>query len=1457
MPLFQIRQLLFTAALCCALPIPVAYAQDTVPLLLPGKPALGWEFANGQEFPGATGGITIDGKRDGRDALKLTGDFTAGGKYVAALATIPDVDVREISLWVKNPGADQFKIRLVDGSGQTHQVALKTEVTEDWQRIVFPVERFFKNRAQADAVTGVTQYQYFGGAKDGNWHGPAKSLAILIRQEGDQKVRNFWISDVSVLTKPAEAAAVQAQVATTIPLDTLEEGETDWTFARAGTGPGGLTVVKDAPAPGQSSLQFSADLTAKGSTYAAMTKNLVPLELTDITAIRMKVRSDNTGSIGIQLIDGSGQTHQNRAFKIQADGQWHDVVIKPAEFAGGEHWGGANDGKWHGQPAKMAIRFNGASDPKGSKPSIQLANITADALQAAVPQAAAFQAGFENAAAIPADWKTEGNATIDSQGAFKGSNALVLSRVMNGGPETPTSATSPTFKVTPGQWQVGLAAKSDLKSPDSSYNGTVELELLDGGGKEVSHTTLAELYGSRPWQPVAKTIDVPAGVSSARLRTQLNKSEGKFWIDDVSAAFLAPAPKKDLRVARIVMGTASLGNMLLPDAPRVFDVTVEAVRPLRENQRSLTYEVRDYWGAEQMKPATLTLEKKEKKGDRFIYQGNIDLAKVPLDLGRYYELHASIPEENADPAHGWTALAILPEAITSKYKPEDVPFASRSWDNRSVAHQELTNRLGIRVLGIKGNWGAKAPYKASAPGIAVAQKYGMGWLTTTPIATIERGLTKYDETSLREGVKNLLNQYKDVRPLIINLGNEPHGTGEAVTRNVAAYKAVYEEIKKLDPSIFVLATSVEPNEEYFKAGYGQYCDGYDFHVYETPDSIRKSIQEYQALMKKYNVVKPIWATEIGLNSQGLPRSVIAADLFRKFTAFFAAGGSNITWFGLAYSDPDAKIYGTSGDSFNVFDSRYNRYSPRLDAIAYYNAVNSIAIKKFVAEKQYEDVGVHSTLFRDRDNRSLQVLWKDKGRADVSIPLAGATDIEVIRLDGSHHPFNPGGQAVTLTVSEEPLLLLYNGGPQALPGTLGAPAIVPEAVPATILRGGSASLTVALNGTPASDVNLQVPMFWTAAKTAATTQDGKPAVKFTVTAPAESDIRVADMALTVGADGKRSGEIYLRPTVAGQLMVQAIPAIAADGKLAGMRLLVENNGATPQTVTWDMALSKERVLSKGNFSSPASTSAYFAETPTGSLTVAPRASAEATVPLTGTDPLKVYDVKASITDSSGRGVTVERPFSVPLAVPRVKGTLKLDGVLDDEVWKNAPAAELDKAEQVREFPNAIPWKGPQGLSGTLQFAWDDKYFYAGIKVTDDIAGQLKEDSMLWAQDGLQFLFDPFRDSSEKSGKYDYSVAVGQKGPQAWRSLSADANVPTGAATDVQVFAKKPDATGATNYEIAFPWSSLAPFAPKPGADLGLALALNEDDGNGRRGFMTWFGDVHMKQVDTVGDLILTE
>jgi hypothetical protein len=77
---------------------------------------------------------------------------------------------------------------------------------------------------------------------------------------------------------------------------------------------------------------------------------------------------------------------------------------------------------------------------------------------------------------------------------------------------------------------------------------------------------------------------------------------------------------------------------------------------------------------------------------------------------------------------------------------------------------------------------------------------------------------------------------------VVNLGNEPHGTGEQVKQQVRAYKIAYDEIKKVAPDAIVVATSVPATEEYFQAGYQDACDAFDFHVYETPADVRQGAE---------------------------------------------------------------------------------------------------------------------------------------------------------------------------------------------------------------------------------------------------------------------------------------------------------------------------------------------------------------------------------------------------------------------------------------------------------------------------------------------------------------------------------------------------------------------------------------------------------------------------------------
>jgi len=1095
--------------------------------------------------------------------------------------------------------------------------------------------------------------------------------------------------------------------------------------------------------------------------------------------------------------------------------------------------------------------------------ALALVSPSVSAQNAVPPGVIAWQATFEEAKAQPDGWKIEGGAAVKSGEAFKGDKALVLSKT-EATLRDAVSATSPEFPVKPGAVEVKFAARTDLTSMDNSYNGSLVIDFLDAAGKSAGTSEISTLFRQNNWKPGTRQIEVPEGALSARLVARINKeSPGEYALDELMVTGI-PATKKPEQIERMMFTTAQVGNLLFPSDSREIEIEVWARQALPQDQQKVSLSVRDYWGAEQAMPLTVKLEPKGLKDQTFIYKGKVDLAAVPMEIGRYYALHGEIERGGAEPFRNYSSLAILPEAPANAYKPMEIPFTSRNWDNRVPAYVDLTHRLGIRICGIWGRMEAD-PEKTQAPLIERVAELDMGFLTGSPVQSIIRrdaGWEKnYSEEKLRQGVRNFFAKFGSYRPAVVNLGNEPHTKGEDVKIDIAAYKAVYTEIKKIDPNIFVVGTSVNLQEDHFKYGFGEWLDAYDFHVYEDAASVRKTVEVgYPAMFRKYGFAKPVWSTELGLNSQGMARQFVAAEVYRKLVNFFAGGGANASWFGMVYPDPK----GTSADSFgsahNTFDCRYSKYAPKLDAVAYFNAINTIAIKKFVEDRVYRD-NTHAFLFRDRNDQALQVWYRNKGREDLFIPLPGVGKVRITRIDGSLRDLDADGKGITLTITEDPILLTYAGGEKTLPEKTQTPAITLGRASGSVVRGEQSRLDVVLNSAESPQLDIQVPPFWKTENETAKDADGRTVVRYTLQAPEDSAVREADMTVSVKSGDKIIGQIYHRPIVTGALEINLLPVPASPGQPVTIKLVIQNNSPMKQQANWDVVLTGEQTLADGVFSAPKPASAYFADTASGVVEIEAKQSREIMLPLVKANLSAVYRVRAVVRDASGRIAVQERPVAAFYGVPKTKSAITLDGKIDEAAWQDAPVRKLDAKDQFFAFKSntdqPADWTGADDLSGEIRYLWSDEYLYVSVKVRDDAAAvPLLEGGQLWKQDGLQFLVDPMRTSDQKVGKYDYVLGVGTKGPQVWCSLSADGDIRPGEISEIKfATATGRKGTNDLSYEIAIPWANLAPFDPKSESNLGLTAILNEGDNESRNAFMTWFGNAHNKDIDTVGDLVL--
>lgn len=1077
---------------------------------------------------------------------------------------------------------------------------------------------------------------------------------------------------------------------------------------------------------------------------------------------------------------------------------------------------------------------------------------------AGAAEPAPYSLGFEADDALSSA-TVAGKVTIGNKDPYKGSGYLALSREKADVDKQKTEAALAGFAAKEGLWDVSATLRSRVYSPDSSFNGTVRVELLDAAGKSLERVELGVISGDTPWKTFRKRIELPAEAASARFVVTMEKTYGEVAVDELAAAYAGPSLKT---VRAIKIGSAAVGNLFLPDQPLKFDVMVECSKPREAKDRVVTVTITDYWGVEYTEPIRVDLveadaaaaaEKlKAKVKGKYGYAGVLDLSGQKLEQGKYFEIRAQMSEPLLpEPTRDLSTFAVLPVAVTKQYKPFDIPFTASGWSPPVPGFYPLCDRLGLRVANVYSRWKAQPPYELNAPGIEIVKELGMGALMSSSVAAVERSADSgFDEKALYEGAKQMVEKYSKQLPIMIRNGNEPHVSTDAeAQRMIRAYKAVYEGVKAADPSVLVTSTSVGPSDVFFRNGFHQWYDVYDFHAYSDFQSVKGSFTAYQKLAEKYNTHKPVWSTEIGLNSEGMSRAAVATEMVKIFTNFFVEGGQNVSWFGIMYPDPNATIVGSNGDSFDVFNSKYSLYCPKLPAISEYYMVNGICIKKVVGQKIYSE-GVTLTLFRDVENRCLLVAWKNGGRKDVFIPLPGVTKVKAIRLDGGSSTFDAGGKGVTLGLSDEPYLLEFSSADLKLPDDVQAPkATLAGAVP-SVVKGGVAIVRIALEAVDGREISLIAPPNWTVER-----GESSDRLVFLVEAPSVTAAKVGRVLAKIGS----AGEILLPMPIEDPLAVRFMP-VATNKAGAGMGLHLANRGKDAQTLKWKVTFNEAYPMTNGTFKlgEPLNFLPNFVTPSEGEQTLAPGAVADLEIRAGNLDPHALYRARLELVQD-GKTISQERLFGGAPGVPKVTGGVNFDGKLGDPKWQRSPVLTFNDAGQVAVVnKKTADWSGPDDLSGTMRLLWDEKYLYVGIAVTDDIHAQEDVDAALWRGDGLQFLVDPCRASTEKPGKYDYGVSLTKKGAQAWNFFTADAtHAPTGEVTDFLLKITPTGEKGNMVYEMAIPWNRLSPFIPAPGADLGMGMIINEDDGKIRDSFIAWFGCAHSKQLSMNGDLILLD
>jgi acetyl esterase/lipase len=204
----------------------------------------------------------------------------------------------------------------------------------------------------------------------------------------------------------------------------------------------------------------------------------------------------------------------------------------------------------------------------------------------------------------------------------------------------------------------------------------------------------------------------------------------------------------------------------------------------------------------------------------------------------------------------------------------------------------------------------------------------------------------------------------------------------------------------------------------------------------------------------------------------------------------------------------------------------------------------------------------------------------------------------------------------------------------------------------------------------------------------------------------------------------------------------------------------------------------------------------------------------------------------------------------LLLPKLREPIQIDGKLSK--WSDQTRFEV-KDVQISD------WQGDQDISATGFLSWDTDNLYLALEVIDDKHVQSLSGDAIWSGDSIQIgIGIANSDGTVPSEYHELGVARGDTGALLKWRWQAPSGFNLGDAVDLQFAIDRVDSK--TNYEIAIPWHELSHDIAqvKQGMKLKFSLLINDNDGEGRRGWLEYNSGIGtFKDVNAFGDLYLTD
>ncbi|HEY9333687.1 MAG TPA: sugar-binding protein [Kribbella sp.] len=640
---------------------------------------------------------------------------------------------------------------------------------------------------------------------------------------------------------------------------------------------------------------------------------------------------------------------------------------------------------------------------------------------------------------------------------------------------------------------------------------------------------------------------------------------------------------------------------------------------------------------------------------------------------------------------------------------------------------------------------------------------------------------------------------------------DPNGAAKASPENYvallkmvsAAVRAKHPDVKLTGPSLAVINDWQGWFTKFADLGGLDYVDAVTIHPYVQPLDPEASVtyvNTIRSIMAAHGSTKPIYISEqgwaTGTNPSAVSEPAQARDLARGNLLAYGNGVARYSSYNFMDSGTDpSNVEHRFGLVRNRLDAR-GALVPKPSYVATAVLARQIDELPLIGQTRFGSNGC-DVAFNAGGGQSVHAVWATTPGVVAATAPAGST-VQVTNLYGVETTLTAdAGGHVWVTAGPDPVYLKGVITGPMLPSGRFAMSVGPE------IAGDPATGTLTFTN-PDSVTHA----FTVSAGGTETSGSVAPSATATapVTYPAQESTGPRTYSATVTVDGRAVAVISATGTATPPLSVTGSHVLNGSGQ-GLLRFRVTN------------ASSHDLPIAGVDWVSGTASGTLLADT-----TVAAHATVQADVPLPDASTWSANLRRTGLADIKASGKLV------PVAAPTVakRHTVTLDGAIDPAVARQ-PAIALEGTGT----PPVTGWGGPSDLSGSLWLTHDDQNLYLSAKVTDDVFSQPNRAGNIWGGDGIQLGMTAGA-PGEATSTQEIGVALTDAGPvDTWRWTPTSR---TGTPPGVQAKVVRDEAAHTTTYEIAVPWSTLG-FAAEDRL-LSATVVLNENDGTGRRGWLTW-------------------